>query len=80
MSNTVIQLIKEASKKNDSDNLVEDSTLTENNRKTQPLNGRTVYYFDHISNGSISLNKKNKKEHTDVKAKAHHPQFHSFKD
>ena len=42
IGNVVLQLFKEALKK---ENVLEEGSL-ENNRKTQPLNGRKVFYFD----------------------------------
>lgn len=63
LSNTVIQLFKEALNKpdvisKDEDGNVKgvllDPSVNENNRETQDLNGRTVYLYDHILNGCIT--------------------------
>lgn len=63
LSNTVIQLFKEALSKpdvieKDSDGNIKgvmvDTNAIENNRDVQELNGRTVYLFDHILNDCIT--------------------------
>lgn len=63
LSNTVIQLFKEALNKPDViskdeegniKGVVLDASVNENNREIQELNGRTVYLFDHILNGCIT--------------------------
>lgn len=63
LSNTVIQLFKEALNKpdiisKDEDGnikgVVLDANVNENNREIQELNGRTVHLFDHILNGCIT--------------------------
>ncbi len=63
LSNTVIQLFKEALNRKDMIEKNEDGSIkgvmvetntSENNRDVQELNGRTVYVFDHILNGCIT--------------------------
>lgn len=63
LSNTVIQLFKEAlnkpmnaetNEKGEITSVQVDSGDNENNRETQPTNGRNVYLFDHIINGCIT--------------------------
>jgi len=63
LSNTVIQLFKEALNKpdvisKDEDGSIKgvmlDASVNENNREIQELNGRNVYLFDHILNGCIT--------------------------
>jgi len=63
LSNTIIQLFKEAlikpdiAGKDEEGNIravVIDNSNGENNRDTQDLNGRTVHLFDHILNGCIA--------------------------
>jgi carbonic anhydrase len=43
IGSVVIQLFREALKK---ENLLENGVILDNNRKTQPLNGRKVFYYD----------------------------------
>jgi len=62
LSNTVIQLFKEAlirpmaSETNEKGEItsIQVDSENENNRETQATNGRNVYLFDHILNGCIS--------------------------
>lgn len=62
LSNTVIELFKEAlirpmeAETNEKGELtsIQIDSVNENNRETQPLNGRNVYLFDHILNGCIN--------------------------
>lgn len=68
LSNTVITLFKEALKKPDMENpndpthiVLNDDGNIENYRDTQPLNGRTVYIFDHRRYGCVDYKPKKKK-------------------
>jgi carbonic anhydrase len=62
LSNTVIELFKEAlivpmeAATNEKGELtsIQIDSVNENNRETQPINGRNVYLFDHILNGCIN--------------------------
>jgi carbonic anhydrase len=58
VSNTIITMFKEALKVRRR-NSVENNAL-ENNRDTQPLNGRTVYAFDHRKYGCVEYKQKPK--------------------
>ena len=52
LSTTAIQLFREAIRQPDlrdsTGNIIVSNEKAENNRKTQPLNGRNVFYYDHI--------------------------------
>jgi carbonic anhydrase len=65
LSNTVLTLFKEALRKPDMVNTNDQSEIipsedgvVENNRQTQPLNGRKVFLFDHIRYGCIEYKPK----------------------
>jgi hypothetical protein len=68
LSNTVLTLFKEALKKPDMMNVadptqivINDEGQIENNRDVQPLNGRSVFIFDHRRYGCVDYKPKKKK-------------------
>ena len=75
LSSTVIELFKEAirprmSQCENEENYEESFKLYENNRETQPLNGRPVFYYDHYKAcGFVEEKKKKSKE------KGHYEKF-----
>jgi len=64
LSNTALELFKEALRVPDlmdsKGNIMTSNTLLENNRATQPLNGRAIFHYDHTKFNCPDFRKKSK--------------------